>query len=209
MSVSSSLPVGSEPAGRTAAERSREQTRERLLAGARALFAELGLHHVTTHDIAGRAGVAAGTFYLHFSNKREIFREIAGETIAALRERLDEATRGHVGVEEAVRAHAEALISFAEENRDLGRILFSGDTDAAAVESDVLNELAATIAGNRRRRMISGEMPGLLDPDVLSQAIVGMLARVVAWWLENPDRVPRERVIETLTRIQLAGTHPA
>ena len=48
-----------------------------------------------------------------------------------------------------------------------------------------------------------------LDPDVLSQALVGMLARVVAWWVEDPSRATRRSVVETLTRIQLAGTHPA
>jgi hypothetical protein len=35
-----------------------------------------------------------------------------------------------------------------------------------------------------------------------------MLARVVAWWVEDPTRAPREAVIETLTRIQLEGTKP-
>jgi hypothetical protein len=36
-----------------------------------------------------------------------------------------------------------------------------------------------------------------------------MLARVVAWWAQDPRRASRETVIDTLTRIQLSGTHPA
>jgi hypothetical protein len=43
---------------------------------------------------------------------------------------------------------------------------------------------------------------------VLSQALVGMLARVVAWWVEDPRRASRDTVARTLTRIQLGGTHP-
>jgi hypothetical protein len=35
-----------------------------------------------------------------------------------------------------------------------------------------------------------------------------MWARVVAWWAEDPSRAARETVVETLTRIQLGGTHP-
>jgi hypothetical protein len=35
-----------------------------------------------------------------------------------------------------------------------------------------------------------------------------MLARVVAWWVEDPRRASRETVARTLTRIQLGGTHP-
>lgn len=193
----------------SAAERSRAQTRERLLEAGRALFAEGGLHRVTTHDIAAAAGVAAGTFYLHFRDKAELFRVIAHQTIALLRAQLEEATRAARGLREGVPAFSEALVSFAEENRDRVRILFSRDSEAAAVEADVLNQLAETIAANRRTRIAAGEMPAALHPEVLAQALVGMLARVVAWWVENPQRAPRAVVVETLTRIQLAGTHPS
>ena len=192
----------------SAAERSRAQTRARLLEAGRTLFAERGLHGVTTHDVAAHAGVAAGTFYLHFRDKRELLRVIAADTIALLRERLDRATRTARGLRDGVPAFSEALLAFAEEHRERVRILFSRDGDAAAVEADVLSELAASIAEGRRQRIASGEMPAELDPDVLSQALVGMLARVVAWWVEDPRRASRETVARTLTRIQLSGTHP-
>jgi len=192
----------------SAAERSRAQTRARLLAAGRELLAERGLHGVTTHEVAARASVAAGTFYLHFRDKRELLRVIAAETIALLRERLDRATRSARGTREGVPAFCEALVAFAEEHRERVRILFSRDGDAAAVEADVLSELAASLAEARRQRIAAGEMPAGLDPDVLSQALVGMLARVVAWWVEDPSRASRETVAHTLARIQLFGTHP-
>jgi AcrR family transcriptional regulator len=192
----------------TAAERSRTQTRSRLLTAGRALLAQRGLHGVTTHDIAERAGVAAGTFYLHFRDKRELLRVIAAETISLLRDRLDRATRSARGAREGVPAFSEALLAFAEEHRDRVRILFSRDGDAAELQADVLAELAGSLAEARRQRIASHELSAELDPDVLSQALVGMLARVVAWWVEDPRRAPRETVARTLTRIQLSGTHP-
>jgi AcrR family transcriptional regulator len=192
----------------SAAERSRAQTRARLLEAGLALFAERGLHGVTTHDVAARAGVAAGTFYLHFADKRDLLRVIAAETTGWLRERLDRATRSARGSREGVPAFSDALLSFAEEHRDRVRILFGRDGDAAAVQADVLSALAASIAETRRQRAASGEMPADLDPEVLAQALVGMLARVVAWWVEDPRRAPRETVARTLSRIQLSGTHP-
>jgi AcrR family transcriptional regulator len=172
------------------------------------LFAEHGLHRITTHDIAAHAGVAAGTFYNHFADKGALFREIAEEAVAELTRRLEAAGQPGERMRDGVRPHAEALVGFAADHRDLIRILFSRDGDAAAVEADVLEELAKGIAQNRRLLIDSGEMPAELDPDVLSQALVGMWARVVAWWAENPARAPRETVVETLTRIQLGGTHP-
>ena len=193
----------------TAAERSRAATRARLLASGKALFADKGLHGVTSHDIAAHAGVAAGTFYNHFRDKADLFREITAHAVEALNLRLEMARSGAArGVREAVRAHADALLAFAEDERDVIRILFSRDGDAVVVEADVLAQLAAEIAEGRRAAIANGEMPVGIDPTVLSQALVGMWARVVAWWAEDPTRAPRETVLESLVRIQLGGTHP-
>ena len=50
----------------------RAATRERLRQSGLELFAERGLHGLTTHDIAHHAGLAAGTFYLHFPDKQAL-----------------------------------------------------------------------------------------------------------------------------------------
>jgi len=74
---------------------------------------------VTSHDIARAAGVASGTFYLHFPDKQALFREIVYEAIRQLRERLETAFESDDDIKVAVRAHAEALVVFAEVNADL------------------------------------------------------------------------------------------
>ena len=193
---------------KTAAARSRAATRERLLTSARNLFATEGLHGVTTHDIAAAAGVAAGTFYLHFKDKREVFREIAAGALAELQARLDATEPGPEVREAHVRAQSASLVDFALENRELMRILFSADSDARVVETDLLDEFAAWIAEGREEAIAAGEMPPELDSRLLSQALVGLWARVLKWWVDDPTRVSRETFIETLTRIQLGGTHP-
>jgi AcrR family transcriptional regulator len=191
----------------SAAARSREATRGRLLASGAQLFAERGLNGVTSHDIAREAGVAAGTFYLHFPDKSSLFHEIARDTECRLREHIESASSHAADLRGAVRARVEALVDFADANRDWIRILFSAEWGAAG--SELLDSLAGSIAEGRRHAIAIGEMPREIDAAVLSQALVGLLARVVLWWIEDPERAPRETVIETLTRIQLSGTHPA
>ncbi len=107
-----------------------------------------------------------------------------------------------------VEAQAEAMVGFAEEHREIIRILFSADSDAAAVGSDVLQLLASTIAEGRRELLAKGVGPSDIDPAVLGQAVVGMWSQVLSWWSEDPSRISREALIESMTRIQLAGTHP-
>jgi len=220
MSVSSDLrsdrtnefagpPTASAPTRReTAGERARAATRARLLASGKTLFAEHGLHRTTTHDIAAHAGVAAGTFYNHFSDKGALFQEITAVGIRELEARLQIGAHPTRRLRDGVRHQAEALVSFAADQRDLIRILFSRESDASAVQAGVLADLASRIAEGRRQAIARSEMPAEIDPDVLAQAVVGMWARVVAWWAENPERTSRQNVIETLTRIQLGGTHP-
>ncbi|MCH7600303.1 MAG: TetR/AcrR family transcriptional regulator [Myxococcales bacterium] len=216
MSVSQTNPVAATQQPRvSAAARSRQATRARLLESGRLLFAKHGLHGVTTHDIAHRAEVASGTFYLHFKNKREVFREIVDGSVSELIERMDNAALPYLDdlkrtldMQGFVTAQAEAMVGFAEENREMIRILFSADTDAAAVGSDVLSLLASTVAEGRRELMAAGVVPSDVDAAVLGQAVVGMWAQVLSWWSEDPTRVSRNVLIESLTRIQLSGTHP-
>ena len=192
----------------TAPQRTRADSRARLLASGRGLFSERGLHRVTSHDIAAHAGVAAGTFYNHFPDKAALFREIANEGLAELGRRLEIAQVVGLDLRERVPLLARALVDFAAEHRDLIGILFSGDSDAAAVEADVLADLAQRLSEGRRQAVAKGAMPRELDPDILAQAVVGMWARVLAWWAQDPTRASADTLIETLTRIQLSGTHP-
>ncbi|MDP6979740.1 MAG: TetR/AcrR family transcriptional regulator [Myxococcota bacterium] len=196
---------------RSAAARSRQATRERLLESGRQLFAKQGLHGVTTHDIAHGAEVAAGTFYLHFKNKREVFREIVDGSVGELIECIESAVEPFVETDDlagVVRAQVEAMVDFAEDHREVIRMLFSADSGAAAVGSDVLDLLASTIAEGRRELMAAGVAPKNVDPAVLGQAMVGMCAQVLSWWSEDPSRVSRDALIESLTEIQRSGTHP-
>ena len=50
-----------------------DRTRASLVAATKALVAEVGYHQVTTRAIAKRAGVADGTMYRHFPDKRSLF----------------------------------------------------------------------------------------------------------------------------------------
>jgi AcrR family transcriptional regulator len=62
-------------------ERSR-QKRDALLNAAQTLFAELGYEAVSVGEIAGRAGVAVGAFYQHFTSKRQLVLLLMDQLLA-------------------------------------------------------------------------------------------------------------------------------
>jgi AcrR family transcriptional regulator len=184
----------------SAAERSRRETRRRLLEAGTELFAREGLHGATSAQIARRAGVAAGTFYLHFKDKRSLFREIVFDALARLRVRQDVASAGLPrGSRAEIAARMGVLLDVAAEQRSLIRVLFGRGHEAADLGEEVLAGLLPGLEERLRARAAG------LHPAAAAQALVGMVTRVIAWWAEDPSRAPRESVVETLTRLHPVG----
>ena len=198
--------VVGEPAG--AAARSRAETRRRLIEAGTNLFASAGLPRTTTTQIAHAAGVAAGTFYLHFPDKHSLFREIAFAALAELRARTA-AAHDAAGADSVaqLRARMETLVAFAEEKRDLVRIVFGHGPEAGEIGAELADALFPGVEARLRDRVAEGRIDPALHPGVAAQALVASWIRVVAWWVEDPSRAPREAVIETLVRLHPVFTH--
>ena len=77
----------------TRADRRRAETRARLLAAARELFAEKGVGATRIGEITERADVAAGSFYNHFADKDEIVDAVMADVTEEQGALVDELTR--------------------------------------------------------------------------------------------------------------------
>ena len=62
------------------------RNRQRLLAAAREIYAELGLH-AGVEDIARRAGLGMGTLYRHFPTKKDLLLTLRQEILADIADR--------------------------------------------------------------------------------------------------------------------------
>jgi AcrR family transcriptional regulator len=191
-----------------AAARSRAETRRRLLLAGTDLFARVGLHRTTSTQVARAAGVAAGTFYLHFSDKHALFREIAFAALADLRQRMSAAhdAAGSDRVDQ-LRARMQTLVAFAAEQRDLVRILFGRGHEAGEVAEEMADELFPGVEARLRDHVGEARIDTSLHPAVAAQALIATWTRVIAWWVEDPSRAPREAVVETLVRLHPVFAH--
>ena len=195
-----------EPLG--AAARSRAATRRRLVVAGTELFAREGLHRTTSTQIARAAGVAAGTFYLHFPDKQALFRTIAFDTLAALRDRMAEAAEvAGVDVQGQLRARMETLVAFADERRDLVRIVFGRGHEAGTLADEIADTLFPGVEARLSERIAEGLADPNLHAAVAAQSLLAMWTRVIAWWVEDPRRAPREAVVETLVHMHPVHTH--
>lgn len=195
-----------EPAG--AAARSRAETRRRLVEAGTELFAREGLHGTTSTRIARVAGVAAGTFYLHFADKHALFRAIAFDTLARLRDHMAAAAdAAGTDVQRQLRARMETLVAFAEEQHDLVRIVFGRGHEAGALADEMADALFPGVEARLRDRIAEGLADPGLHAAVAAQSLLAMWTRVVAWWVEDPSRASRDAVVETLVRMHPVHTH--
>ncbi len=188
-----------------ARERSRLETRRRLLETGTDLFLERGVAHTRASDVAKAAGVAVGTLYLHFHDKHGLLRAILFEGAEQLLESLRElAEHPPQDLEQAVRTQTGLIMRFAEERPKFCRLLFDPESARSSIRNEI-GEYLASMQENRLRQdmMKSGASRGL-DPLVASHAYVGMFLWVLEWWIRNPEKAARETIVETLTLIRMA-----
>ena len=100
------------------------RTLPRLREAARLLFVSRGYHETRPQDIARQAGVANGTFYLHFADKQAAFLDFAeqakNELIDLFRERLQDLTNRR----DRWRTVCAALLDFGESHRGVLQAAF-------------------------------------------------------------------------------------
>jgi len=137
-------------AGRTARELKADDTRRRIFAAAKELFAKRGYHDVTVAEIAARAQVAKGTFFVHFATKDAVVTELVGiQTRAAKKARAALLATGGTRLE-ALRTTTMTLGAQAAASRGVSRAVLAAIVendsvggDTSALFEDVFAEMCA------------------------------------------------------------------
>jgi AcrR family transcriptional regulator len=96
----------------TLKEAGRGARKEALKNAAGSLFAETGYEGTTIEAIAQNAGMAKGSFYLHFESKEEIFRALIEDASERIIERTSDVARSTGSISEKLEKIAEIILSF-------------------------------------------------------------------------------------------------
>lgn len=184
-------------------QRRKEKTRQELLAAARKVLAEKGYHNAKIIDIASAADIGVGTFYLYYPTKDAVFLELVEETARLLKEQIEQARATVTSSVEKIRAANQAFFRFAQDNRELLKIIFGhGNTF-----NELLRQVYAMFVADAAERFTEGVSNGELrplPPQVVANALVGMFAQVVSWWIEQ-DEPSAETMTEIMTDFVLHG----
>ena len=128
----------------------RERTATALIDAATKVFLERGYDGATTGEIARAAGVAAGTYYLYFDDKRAAFGAVSGRAAHDLLSRLQPAIVPGMTASTLTRITLELVAEFWRSDQALSHLILSGGP-ALGIESDddataFVDEVSSTIA---------------------------------------------------------------
>jgi AcrR family transcriptional regulator len=162
----------------------KNERRHQILSVAREAFAKRGYHQTTIDDIVAQAGVARGTFYLYFEDKRAVFSNLvdrfAGQlSMAIVRIVTDDAGRSVV---EQVRENIRAIIATCLAERAMTKILF---TDAVGVDPAFDRKLQTfydTVVQLLTDSLKDGQALGIVsdgEPRVLAYLTIGALKELL------------------------------
>lgn len=188
-----------------AAER-REETRERILAAALAVFAEQGYHGGTTKAITQRAGVAEGLLFHYFPTKADLLVALLADDPfePELRRSLQEHAADPVA--EALPRLARRWLAVLRARRPVAMVLIQ----AAHVEPRVQVAIEALsqsitelLADYLAARVATGELRGI-DPRSGAQLVLQALFGVTLPCVELPAGAD-ERLLDSHIDLLLYG----
>ncbi|MBW4601664.1 MAG: TetR/AcrR family transcriptional regulator [Calothrix sp. FI2-JRJ7] len=190
---------------------SEAQTRDRILQAAQRLFAAQGFDGTTTRDLAQAAGVAEGTLFRHFSNKKAILVEVATQGwVEILTDLLTELSE--MGSYKAVAQVMKRRMWNMRKNADMMRVCFMEAQFHPDLRERIQQEVIEKMTGVAEAFFQEAMDKGIyrkMDANLVAKVFLGMFA--VAGFsnetIASPNASPQEMqsMAEGLADIFLNG----
>jgi AcrR family transcriptional regulator len=188
----------------------KNERRQQILLHARDVFARRGYHAAKIDEIVATAGVARGTFYLYFEDKRAIFEEIVDGTFARLggaffRVDTDDPTRA---VAEQVKENIKRIVHELVQDPATTKILLSDavgldpafDRKLLSFYEEVGKLLESSLADGQARGIVA---PG--DTHMFAIMTLGAMKEIMYQVVMRGLAYPEERIVEEIYSFLSSG----
>ena len=192
----------------------REERRQQILDRAREVFSRKGYHAAKVDDIVAAAGVARGTFYLYFQDKRAIFEELVRRffhtiAIALRRIEVDQPIEGQV------MSNIRSLVDVCLGDPAMTKVLLA---DAIGLDKEFdrgVHAFYSDIVALLERSLREGQDLGIVqagDVRVVAHFTLGGVKEVLLQFVRAPVPVDREAVCRDIYAFLARGMlidHPS
>ncbi|MFH0129351.1 TetR/AcrR family transcriptional regulator [Variovorax sp. VaC1] len=171
---------------RTNRERT-ETTRLALIEAARALFVSKGYGDTSTPEIAEAAGITRGALYHHFTDKRDLFRQVLVRESEAVAADIEAATPEQLAPREALLEGSEAYLNAMTVPGRTRLLLIDGPSVLGMTEIMAMDD--ANAAHSLRQGLSKAGMGrGEVSVDALSQLLSAAFDRAALEIEAGADR---------------------
>lgn len=178
-------------------EQSKDQTRERLLDAAQAIFMKKGFVATSVEDIAAAAGYTRGAFYSNFSSKSELFLELLRRDHETMQAGLRAIFASAASREEM---EARVLQYYSSLHRENKCFLLWVEAKLVAVRDGrfrlrfnaFMHEKLEQLSAYIREFSARVGTPMLMEPERLAIGLMGLCDGVQFFYTVDPQNVPTE-----------------
>lgn len=189
-----------------------EQTRQKILETAIQLFSRSGYNGTTTKEIAERAGVAEGTLFRYFNNKKDLLQQILEPRVLQSAQQLTGQV-DHLPVGQALEVILRDRLNLVEANWQLLKVIFfeAGFNEDLRIQvfPKIVFPLHQEFKTFLEKRMEKGELRKV-DCYLALQVLVGMLFSLLSnKYLVKPlqpiNEMDDEQYVKEMVEIFLKG----
>ena len=166
--------------------------RRRILEAAEAVFSGLGYHEASITKIAVRAELAAGTIYLYFRDKADLYGSMMVGKMKEVVTHLEGALNSDASAKNCLRAAMHALFAYHEPNRQFFELFLHQQQMARSpLNEEHWKEMDALKRRNLtsiERCVLRGQQNGELkpgDPRLYAVAFLGITLQMIRQWIRE------------------------
>lgn len=189
----------------------KKNRREEILKAAIIIFSQKGYHDTSITDIIEKAGIARGTFYLYFDNKRQIFDSILENLMIELDHSIKkiEIGPGCINPLDQLKANLKRVLTLLIENPELTKILLRHATGLDIESDHRITEFYRNIAAIIEEALREGIKMGFVrecNSRLVSYCILGSIKEVVERiTLDDQDTPDIDSIVNELILFGLFG----
>lgn len=166
-----------------------------ILEAGEKLFAKKGFYPTTMEEVARAAGLAKGTIYLHFNDKRDLFFSIIEKKLDILLEKIEKEMRKDEFPSQRIKLAIGIHLRFLEENRDFFKIM---QALPESLKQEMERKLKGRVIEKQSRYVeildqlirkgIRNQEIKSLDSRKLAVILVGMMHSLTIYWISRKEK---------------------
>jgi len=188
--------------------RAADDTRARIFQAAAKLFAKYGWRETTVDKIVREAGVAKGTFFVHFATKDAVVTELVRKQVRVARKTRDAVLAKGGDAVDALRATVTSLGEQAAANRELSRAVVTANLVSPLLggfAESVFGGITSEMQDDARAAQRAGLLTKSVDAETIAESLITAYFGALLHYATAPTSKPLLELLEPVLAANLEG----